>query len=38
MVTNLLEQKPKKVKIMVDMKDVQQSCPVLVSYICLSLP
>ena len=28
---------PKKIKIMVDMKDVQQGCPVLVSYFHLTL-
>jgi hypothetical protein len=31
MVINVLEQQPKKIKIIVDMKDVQQGCPVLVS-------
>jgi len=33
MVTNVLEQQPKKIKILVDMKDVQRSCPILASYV-----
>lgn len=37
MVINILEQRPKKIKIMVDMKDVQRGCPVLVSYFHLTL-
>ena len=36
MVTNVLEQQLKKIKILVGMKDVQQSCPILASGICFS--
>lgn len=34
MVINVLEHKPKKIKIIADMKDVRRGCPVLVSSIC----
>jgi hypothetical protein len=37
MVINVLEKRPKKIKIIVDMKDVQRGCPVLVSSICNQL-
>jgi hypothetical protein len=37
MVINVLEQWPKKIKIIIDMKDVQWGCPVLVSFICKQL-
>jgi hypothetical protein len=38
MVINILEQRPKKIKIMVNMKDVQRGCLVLVSYFHLQHP